>query len=128
MYFLYLQFSQKTNKKIWLYYYGTSSWIIFIRFLGELKAPKRHFKINWPLVHTRNFTVCMKIHKKVPLDRLSTHCVVPKLTHCLLNESIYQFSDARPWNSVESDMRKSFYISHVSGKSPQIRFQASLEY
>ena len=49
MYFWYLQFSQKTSKKIRLYYYGTSSWIDFVRFLGELKTPKRHFEINWPL-------------------------------------------------------------------------------
>ena len=49
MSFWYLQFSQKTNKKIRLYYYGISSWIVFIRFLGELKSPKRHLEINWPL-------------------------------------------------------------------------------
>ena len=39
--FWYLQFSQKN----WLYYYGTSSWIVFIRFLGEVKTTKRHFEI-----------------------------------------------------------------------------------
>ena len=50
MSFRYLQFSQKMNKKIQLYYHGTSSWIVFVRFLGELKMPKRHFEINWPLV------------------------------------------------------------------------------
>ena len=50
MSFWYLQFSQKTNKKIRLYYYGTSSRIVFVRFLKELKTPKRHFEINWPLV------------------------------------------------------------------------------
>ena len=49
MYFWNLQFSQKTNEKIRLYYYGTSSWIVFVRFLGELKTPKRHFEIDWPL-------------------------------------------------------------------------------
>ena len=82
MSFCYLQFSQKTNEKIRLYYYGTSSrtrphlrerggghkehavyhvrerlvishWCkhptVFVRFLGELKTPKRHFEINWPL-------------------------------------------------------------------------------
>ena len=42
-----LQFSQKTNEKLRLYYYGTSSQIVFVRFLGELKTPKRHFEINW---------------------------------------------------------------------------------
>ena len=31
-----------------------SSRIVFVRFLGELKKPKRHFEINWPLVmHSR---------------------------------------------------------------------------
>ena len=49
MYFWCLQFSQKMNK-------NNSTWgtievklIFFVRFLGELKIPKRHFKINWPL-------------------------------------------------------------------------------
>ena len=47
----YLQFSQKTNEKIWLYYLiGTSCQIVFVCFLGELKTTKRHFEINWPLV------------------------------------------------------------------------------
>ena len=46
---LYLQFSQKTNEKNRLCYHGTSSRIVFIRFLGELKTLKRHFEINWPL-------------------------------------------------------------------------------
>ena len=49
MSFWYLQFSQKTNKKIWPYCYGTSSQIVFVCFLGELKKPKGHFEINWPL-------------------------------------------------------------------------------
>ena len=42
---------KKMNEKIRLYYYGTSSWIVFVRFLGELKTPKRHFEINWPLLN-----------------------------------------------------------------------------
>ena len=49
MSFWYLQFSKKTNEKIQIYYYGTSSWIVFVCFLGELKTPKRHFQINRPL-------------------------------------------------------------------------------
>ena len=48
--FCHLQFSQKTNKKIQLYYYGTLSGIVFFRFLGELTTPKIHFEINLPLV------------------------------------------------------------------------------
>ena len=40
----------KNEQKIRLYYYGTSSRIVFVRFLEELKTLKRHFEINWPLV------------------------------------------------------------------------------
>jgi len=29
--------------------YVTSIWIVFVRFWEELKTPKRHFEINWPL-------------------------------------------------------------------------------
>ena len=49
MSFWYLQFSQKTNKKIRLHYYGSIKLNCFHSFLGELKTPKRHFEINWPL-------------------------------------------------------------------------------
>ena len=50
-----LLFSQKTNE-------NNSTWgtivvklIFFCSFLGELKIPKRHFEINWPLgsIHVR---------------------------------------------------------------------------
>ena len=53
MSFWYLQFSQKPNEKVRLYYYVTSSRIVFVRFLGELKTPKRHFEINWPLEYRK---------------------------------------------------------------------------
>ena len=43
-----LQFSQKELTKKFDYY-GTSSRIVFVRFLGKLKTPKIHFEINWPL-------------------------------------------------------------------------------
>ena len=36
--------------------YGTSSWIILVRFLELLKIPKRHFEINW---HSA-LSVCFK--------------------------------------------------------------------
>jgi hypothetical protein len=36
----------------------TSNWIVFIRFLEQLKAPKNYFEINWPLV--AQGTVCSK--------------------------------------------------------------------
>ena len=38
----------KKNEKNQPNYYGTSSRIVFVRFLEELKTPKRHFEINWP--------------------------------------------------------------------------------
>ena len=45
--FWYLKFqSQKTNEKVQIYYYGTSSRIVYVHFLGELKTPKRHFEIK----------------------------------------------------------------------------------
>ena len=55
MSFWYHQFFQKTNEKIWPTYYSNSSRIVFVRFLEELKTPKRHFEINWPLLHTYIF-------------------------------------------------------------------------
>ena len=36
----------KNEQKIQPNYYGTSSRIVFVRFLEELKIPKRHFEIN----------------------------------------------------------------------------------
>ena len=46
MSFWYLQFFLKLNKKIRPNDYGTSSRIVFIRFLEESKTPIRHFEIN----------------------------------------------------------------------------------
>ena len=37
---------KKRTKKIRLYYYATSSRIILVHLLGELKTPKIHFEIN----------------------------------------------------------------------------------
>ena len=42
--------SSKTNKKFDLQYYDTSGWLVFVRFLEELKTTKSPFEINWPLV------------------------------------------------------------------------------
>ena len=35
----------------------------FFRFLGELKIPKRHFEINWPLVKARNSTTVISFNQ-----------------------------------------------------------------
>ena len=40
---------KKWMKKNLPYCYSTSSRIVFVRFLGELKTSERHFEINWPL-------------------------------------------------------------------------------
>ena len=53
------------NEKIRLYYYGTSSRIVFVRFLGELKTPKRHLKVNYPLAKPRFTKVHMLIATSV---------------------------------------------------------------
>ena len=43
--------SKKRTKTILRYH--SSKVEFFVRFLGELKIPKRHFEINWPLVQSR---------------------------------------------------------------------------
>ena len=45
--------SKKLTKNFNLHnYHGISSRIVFVRFLEELKTPKRHFEIKWPLAQT----------------------------------------------------------------------------
>ena len=56
MVFLVSSIVQKKRKKNQLYYYGTSSRIVFVHFLGELKIPKRHFEINLPLEGDQKLT------------------------------------------------------------------------
>ena len=50
-------FFLKMNEWIRFYYYDTSSWLVFVRFLEELKTPERHFEINWPLADLKQFYV-----------------------------------------------------------------------
>ena len=44
-----LQYSQNTNKNNLTWGTIVVKLNFFVRFLGELKIPKRHFEINWPL-------------------------------------------------------------------------------
>ena len=44
-----INFLQKTNERIRLYYYDTSGRLVFVHFLEEIDDPKNHFEINWPL-------------------------------------------------------------------------------
>ena len=51
--FWYISSSLPKNEwKGWLYYNGTWSRNVSIRFMGELKALKRYFEINWSLDST----------------------------------------------------------------------------
>ena len=49
MSFLCHQFSKKTNENNLTWGTIVVKSNFFVRFLGELKIPKRHFEINWPL-------------------------------------------------------------------------------
>ena len=63
------------QKKIRLYYYGTSSWIVFVRFLGELKALKRQFEIKWALqIKKTNEIFYENLYKNTSLKIFSPRC------------------------------------------------------
>ena len=38
-----VDFLQKTNEQIQLYYYDTSGWLVFVRLLEEIDNPKKPF-------------------------------------------------------------------------------------
>ena len=44
------------------YRYHSSKVEFFVRFLGELKIPKRHFEINWPLPISKGYFNCKLYH------------------------------------------------------------------
>ena len=55
-------FLQKTNERIRLYYYDTSSGLVFVHFLEEIEDTKKnHFEIIWPLTERKN--LIMKIFR-----------------------------------------------------------------
>ena len=41
-----IDFLQKPNERIRLYYYDTLGRLVFVRFLEEIDEPKNHFEIN----------------------------------------------------------------------------------
>ena len=55
-----LKFFQKPNKKIRPTMVSLSQ-IVFIRFLEQLKTPKRHFEINWLVISTSKMTLACLI-------------------------------------------------------------------
>ena len=46
MVFWAIDFLQKTNEQIRLYYYDTLGQLVFVRFLEEIDDPENHFEIN----------------------------------------------------------------------------------
>ena len=50
-----IDFLQKMNEQIQLYYYDTSGWLVFVRFLEENRRPQKTIiEINWPLKPWQN--------------------------------------------------------------------------
>ena len=86
-----LQFFQKTNKNnsTW----GTVKLIFFIHFLGELKIPKRHFKINWPLVNVKyEFRIFFKFCGILRKPRLYvTECFIQYFIHIIFLNCVADF-------------------------------------
>ena len=54
------------------FYYGTSSQTVFVRFLGELKTPKRHFEINWPLVCYKRIWAAWNLDEFIKVKAISS--------------------------------------------------------
>jgi hypothetical protein len=72
-------FLQKTNKRIQLYYYDTSSRLVFIRFLEEIKDTKKTFR------NYLTFKLDVDLHERVIfaehfMNRLSLRCQSSKST------------------------------------------------
>ena len=73
------------RKKSRLYYYGTSSRIVFVRFLGELKTPKIHFEINRPLVEMLHIPMVGTLDLKKNIEAaLENTGVIPTNWHPLM--------------------------------------------
>ena len=66
-----LNSSRKWKRKL-PNYYGTSSWVVFVHFLEELKTPKIYFEINWPLLHNW-VKYFFSIHWNLLCFRISWH-------------------------------------------------------
>ena len=117
MSFWYFQFSHKTNEKIQLYCYGTSRQIVFVRFLGELETPRRHFEINWPLGrnHLPSDFIWINFWEKILIISLHCDCKLRKFqsgTILMKPEWCQQFStwceklvDKPIWNRDKSPSR-----------------------
>ena len=70
----------KRKKKNQLYYYGILSQIVFVHFLGELKTPKRHLEINWPLLARLTAILCIIyswIHNKISPTKKNKPFLIP---------------------------------------------------
>ena len=118
-----LQFSYKTNKNnsIWSTIVVKSNF--FIRFMGELKIPKRHFEINWPLGKTgysegagfyffKVFLSCYNnrtwrcqdefLKHNKPKFRISFFCCFYAI--CYLRK-VFSLLNLMPWNALNFQIR-----------------------
>ena len=57
------EFIKKTNKNNSSWEYHSSKSNFFVHYFGELKTPKRHFKINWPLAIPVHRTIHGRLYK-----------------------------------------------------------------
>ena len=104
------------NKKNQLNYYGTSSQIVFLHFLEELKTAKRHFKIKWPLTYKVTVVEIRTIFSIgfagffVQWKELQS--LIPQLT--ILYTEIMFFS-LKPWNAY--NLLKSVHFKKTVARS-----------
>ena len=65
---------KKTNEKIRLNNYDSSSRIVYVHFLEEFKTPKIHFEINWPLSNKKKYLISPFCGKNSILELCFENC------------------------------------------------------
>ena len=89
-----LQFSQKWTKAIRLEVVKSN---FFVRFLGELKIPKKHFEINWPLVNKGWIIAILCVNTEALALLLCFYQCMPSYQlHCARRAEPVRSSASRP--------------------------------
>ena len=119
-----LKFSQKTNEinSTWGTIIVKSN--LFVRFLGELKIPKIHFEINWPLSNVRRkrvissnlvaFSEYMKFTNRIVFPRIQPYLdttFYKFLTTSFLCSNFHQHFVRNQWEN-ETCLNKCFEDCH----------------
>ena len=88
------RFLQKTNEQILLYYYETSGWLAFVRFLKKIKDIKKTFQnyLTFNLFNNLSFNEIVPQHT-VELPSRSSHGV-GHIFHKHWTRAIYQWCNA----------------------------------